>query len=386
MGVEVRFLTGLYYRPERFPYSMVRWLPAGRRRRLVELLEKRRIEGLSPDNIVSLLGPVLEMTLRPFGFTRFWNLAHDWLASRWISRAPATSGATILHCFQGSCLRALRAAKPKRMLRLLEVTLPPLTDPASLERWQLDSHDFPDPAALRAELAETDFVLAQSEYSVQALLDLGVPQGRILRLHLGVDTGHFRPRVGERRPGPLRILFVGPISRRKGVHHLLRAWKELGLEHAELLLAGNIRSPRAGELIQQAPPGCRILGHVPDSQLLSLLQQADLLVHPSLGEGGCNAVYEALACGLACIVSSHAGSAVRHEIEGLVVEPGDIGGLKAAMERLSADPELRRQMGTAARQRAERLTLDCFAARLGAIYRALGDCAGGGPAGFETHF
>ena len=59
MGAEVVFLTGLYYRPDRFPYSAIQYLPPARRERLRVLLEKRRIDGLSPNNVISLLGPLL---------------------------------------------------------------------------------------------------------------------------------------------------------------------------------------------------------------------------------------------------------------------------------------------------------------------------------------
>ena len=86
MGAEVMFLTGLYYRPDRFPYSIVRYLPTARRERVEIELEKRRLEGLSPENVISLLGPALEATLRPMGKLREWFAIHDWLASRWVSR------------------------------------------------------------------------------------------------------------------------------------------------------------------------------------------------------------------------------------------------------------------------------------------------------------
>jgi glycosyltransferase involved in cell wall biosynthesis len=374
-GMEVRFLTGLYYRPDRFPYSMVRWLPDGRRERIVKLLEKRRIDGLSPDNVVSLMGPTLEVALRPFGLMRAWQASHDWLASRWVSRLPEDGGSTVLHCFQDSCLRTLRAARPRRMIRLLEVTLPPLITP---ERWQIGRHELADAERLRKEAGESDFVLAQSEFSVRSLVALGVPAGRIVRLHLGVDTEYFRPRDGERRPGPLRFIFAGAIGRRKGVHHLLEAWRELALEDAELLLAGNTLTPGAEDLLKQEIPRCRSLGHIPDREFLEFLRQADVLVHPSLAEGGCNTVYEAMACGLPCIVSSHAGSAVRDGIEGLVVAPGDAGGLKDAIRRLAGDPALRKQLGAAARKRAESLTWDRYAEELASIYRDLAEFAGGG--------
>jgi glycosyltransferase involved in cell wall biosynthesis len=49
-----------------------------------------------------------------------------------------------------------------------------------------------------------------------------------------------------------------------------------------------------------------------------------MLVHPSLAEGGCNVVYEALACGVPVIVSSSGSSAVRHGREEIVVPPGTL--------------------------------------------------------------
>src|SRR5215469_11403376 len=132
MGAEVVFLTGLYYRPDRFPYSAIQYLPVARRERLRVLLEKRRIGGLNPNNVISLLGPFLEVTLRPMGRIKEWWAVHDWLASRWIAgdRKCATnrSAPTILHCFQGACRRTLLAGRARNMVRLLEVTLPSAAD------------------------------------------------------------------------------------------------------------------------------------------------------------------------------------------------------------------------------------------------------------------
>ena len=98
-------------------------------------------------------------------------------------------------------------------------------------------------------------------------------------------------------------------------------------------------------------------------------------MHASLAEGGCNAVYEAMACGIPCIVTSSASSAVRSGIEGLVVAPGDVDALSAAIQLLCNDPLLRQQMGAAARRRAESLTWDQYADSLSALYRGLGEFA-----------
>jgi glycosyltransferase involved in cell wall biosynthesis len=377
MGIDVTFLTGIYYKPDRFPYLLARWAPANKRKRFLELLELRRVQGLSPDNVVTILGPVLEGAYRAgvLSLHRWWNI-WDWLAARWIQlhcRKASSDRPTIIHCFIECSVRTLRAARSKGMVRLLEVTLPPLlASKAQMAKWGVSESDFPtDVAALKRELAEADFVLVQSEFGTRTIEALGVPASRILRVNLGLDTDKFCPRIGDRWPGPLRVMFVGQLSRRKGVHHLIQAWRELQLDDAELLLVGNTK-PAPPELLTaiQETPHCKALGHLRGQDLLSLYQQADILVHPSLAEGGCAAIYEGLGCGVPCIVSTYSTSVVRSGVDGIVFPTGDVTALKLAILDLSADATRRQRMGEAARQHAvESLSLAAFSREIAAVYR-----------------
>ena len=79
---------------------------------------------------------------------------------------------------------------------------------------------------------------------------------------------------------------------------------------------------------------------------------ADVFVFPSLFEGSAVVTYEALACGLSCVVTPAAGSVVRDGIEGFLVEPRDVNALAERMERLGNMPDLRARMSVAARSRA----------------------------------
>ena len=82
-----------------------------------------------------------------------------------------------------------------------------------------------------------------------------------------------------------------------------------------------------------------------------------MFVFPSLEEGGPLVTYEALAAGLPAIVSPMgAGAVVRHEREGLVVDPHDTDALVAAMQHLIADATLRRIMGHNGIARAQQFT------------------------------
>jgi len=377
MGIDVTFLTGIYYKPDRFPYLLARWAPASKREKLLELLELRRVQGLSPNNVVTILGPVLEAAYRAgvLSLHRWWNI-WDWVAARWIQyrcRKASSDRPIIIHCFIECSVRTLRAARSKGMTRVLEVTLPPLlATTAQMSKWGVSESDFPtDVTSLKRELAEADFVLVQSEFGARTIQELGVPATRILRVNLGLDTERFYPRIGDRRPGPLRVIFVGQLSRRKGVHHLIQAWRELQLDDAELLLAGNTK-PAPPELLTaiQGTPHCKVLGHLRGQDLLSLYQQADILVHPSLAEGGCAAIYEGLGCGVPCIVSTHSTSVVRSGVDGIVFPAGDVTALKSAILDLSTDAIRRRRMGEAARRRAvESLSLAAFSREIADVYK-----------------
>ncbi len=383
MGIDVTLLTGIYYKPNRFPYFLARFAPPSKRKKVYELLELRRIDGLNPAHVKTILGPVLELAYRggALHLRRWWDI-WDRLAAKWIQfRCPKATKEhpTLIHCFIECSLRTLRAAKTRNMTRLLEVTLPPLlAEPEQMAKWGVSDADFPtDVSSLQRELAEADFVLVQSEFGAKTIQMLGFPPSRILRVHLGLDTEKFRPRSGERAPGPLRVIFSGQLSRRKGFHHLLQAWEELQLPDAELLLAGNTRSTPPDLLKKMEElPTCRFLGHLRGEDLLNFYQQADILVHPSLAEGGCASIYEGLGCGVPCIVSTHSTSAVRSGIEGIVFPVGDVAALKLALLGLCADSGRRERMARAARERAEQaLSLDAFAHDIAAIYRGVAEIA-----------
>jgi glycosyltransferase involved in cell wall biosynthesis len=377
-GCKVTFLTGLYYFPERLPYSLVRYLRSPLREGIQKKLEKRRQVGLSPANVISLFGPYLESVLRPLGFMNEWWAIHDRLASAWLRRRNWSQVVSIVHCFQDSGLHTLQAAKSKGAVRILEVTLPPVPpqdfeEAAEKGNTVLRESHRRLADRLRRELDHTQWAVAQSAYSVRSIAALGFPTERILCVPLGVDVQLFEPAAAKNNAAPwFRALFVGAISRRKGFHHLLQAWRELDLKDAELIVVGDKRTVEARELLADCHEDVQAVGNLPFERLVEAYQSADLLIHPSLAEGGCNVVHEALACGVPCVVSANTTSAIRDGLEGYVVPVGDIEALKQRIALLSTASEMRTKMARAARQRAIKLSWECYVHRLGKIYLELG--------------
>jgi glycosyltransferase involved in cell wall biosynthesis len=95
-----------------------------------------------------------------------------------------------------------------------------------------------------------------------------------------------------------------------------------------------------------------LLGRVGHPEVPSHMAAADVFVFPSLFEGSAVVTYEALACGLPCIVTAEAGSVVRHGVEGFHVPARDVSALAAEMRRFGEDPRLRARTAAAARSRA----------------------------------
>ena len=103
------------------------------------------------------------------------------------------------------------------------------------------------------------------------------------------------------------------------------------------------------------------------------MNQGSVYVFPSRLEGSAKTIYEAAASGLPMITTREAGDVVRDGVEGIIVQPGDVDAIAAAIEHLYRHPEIVESMSAAARQRVvENFTWDHYRSRLlGAYERAI---------------
>jgi lipopolysaccharide/colanic/teichoic acid biosynthesis glycosyltransferase/glycosyltransferase involved in cell wall biosynthesis len=152
------------------------------------------------------------------------------------------------------------------------------------------------------------------------------------------------------------VLFVGRLVPYKGVDVLLRAVK--GLDALTVIVGDG---PGRVSLTAQAVDDglndrVRFLGDISDAELLAWYHACDMLVLPSVSrqEAFGMVQLEAMLCGHPVISTElHTGTSWvnQHEQTGLVVKAGDAGALRAAIERLLGDHELRDQFGDAGRKR-----------------------------------
>lgn len=158
------------------------------------------------------------------------------------------------------------------------------------------------------------------------------------------------------------ILCVANWARMKDIVSLLEAFDGLPEGLATLHLVGDEEAdPPYRQSVLQRLQGLshRVVRHGKKTrdEVAVLYGSADFLVLNSLRETYGTVYGEAMAKGLP-VVGWRAGNLphlARHEVEGLIVEPGDIGGLREALSRLATDLELRQRLGSAAQTRAAEL-------------------------------
>lgn len=287
-----------------------------------------------------------------------------------------------------------------------------------------------DRELLRRDLASVDAVATVSEFvTAGARARLPEMAAQIHTVGNGVDVLRFRPvargrelRGQESAARPLRLLYVGRIAPDKGVHLLMEAFDRLvregvnleltligkpgllpydllsrllggdeaGLEAVREFYGRSLQSWVAKEILghrrsygralrARLSPGAarrvRFLGTVPQPELIRAYRAADLLVLPSIWQESYGLpVAEAMACGVPVLASASGGvpELIEEGVGGRLVPRLDTEALARALRDMSADPLLLRQMGLAARARAEgMLTWIHSAERLERLYLGL---------------
>lgn len=227
-------------------------------------------------------------------------------------------------------------------------------------------------------LARAALVLALSEAWRATLQDIS-PQARLDVLMNAVPLPPLDEVRRRETPQPV-LLFLGEIARHKGVLELARAFASVARQFPQLkLVYGGTGSAvqQVRDLTAELELGERVefTGWLEAQRKRAAYAGATIFVLPSYVEGMPMALLEAMSWGLPAIATAVGGvpEMITHEVNGLLIPPGDTEALAAAITRLMSDPPLRQRLGEAARATvAERFSLDTAVRRLLDIYRGFG--------------
>lgn len=307
-------------------------------------------------------------------------LVRDNLFDAWVStRLPH---ADIFYSWTHHALWSLRAAKRNGMRTIVErANVHPLTYNRILEREYaqrgLSPRRYPHhPLILKKllrELAEADYLAVTSEFTKQSLLENGIAEQRILFTPLGVDLDSFTPAVAPRPDDIFRVVYVGQLCVRKGLPYLLAAWQKLSLQHAELVLVGDVVAELRDELhgYLDRNPTIRLRQYTDNP--VNAYQTSDVCVLPALEDGFGLVVLEAMACGIPVIVTEQTGAkdCVRPNVDGFIVPTANVEAIAEILRSCYRERDQLRTMGQQARQQAERFPWSRYQNGIAAHLRSL---------------
>ena len=199
-----------------------------------------------------------------------------------------------------------------------------------------------------------------------------VDPAKVVTIRNGVDVDRFKPTTDKTLLNELGItgryaIFVGRITRQKGLAHLLRAWQNVPAEYGLVLAAGSPDEETIGnevkalieELQKTRPNVIWIPDMLPHEKLCALLTSADLFICPSIYEPLGIVNLEAMGCETAVLATrvggipevvadGSTGKLVNYSGDGAALERD----LSAAVIELMKEPELLKKYGEAGRKRA----------------------------------
>ena len=221
-------------------------------------------------------------------------------------------------------------------------------------------------AFARFTLERAARVTACSDDLRRRAVALGAPEARTSTVPYGVDgatfasaaDAEFRERLGA-PPGARLVLALGRLVEKKGFGPLVEAVAGLSGVQVAIAGAGDLHESLARRIAETGAP-VRLVGPLDRAAVVRALAAADVVVVPSVVDragnvdGLPNTLLEAMAAGRAIVASRVAGipDVIADGENGLLVPPGDVAALRAALTRLAADAALRARLGAGARASA----------------------------------
>ena len=299
-----------------------------------------------PERLLARLGA-------PGAAARFDRFANDRLGGR-VAAMAAQRPDCALWGFDNSALGAFSDPQATGHVRILDRTIADWREWNRIAGSIADTHGDWLPAHVRmapdwliersdAEYAAADVILCPAPFVRETILRHSGVEGlerRMVDLPYCFDARHFAPLPAIAVPpaaSPVRFLFVGQLSARKGLQHVLEAFDLLPEGSASLTCIGPRVVPDA--VLGRWRDRVDFRASMPRALLAAAMREHDVLLLPSYFEGSAIVLLEALASGLAVIATRQAGLGPT-AASGITLERPDTQALAAAMERLAADREL----------------------------------------------
>lgn len=280
-----------------------------------------------------------------------------------VSNSIRKGNFTTVYCYEDGAFETFRAAKSKRLTCIYD--LPIAYWKTVQQLMEEEANRLPYWACTMEGLQDSDQKLRRKDEELE-LADVVICPSFFVRDSLPLDILQKKrvevvpfgsPMVSEPvqeapKSGPLRILFAGSMTQRKGLADLFSAIKMLDSKRFELHILG---TPIASMSFYKSQLQ-NFIHHNPraNAEVLNLMRSCDVFVLPSIVEGRALVQQEAMSCGLPIIVTRNAGGEdlVEDGKAGFLVPIRDPSAIANKLEILFKNKELRIEMGKAAKSKA----------------------------------
>ena len=212
------------------------------------------------------------------------------------------------------------------------------------------------------EINDSQYFLIASNVVKRSMMFSGVKEEQMFMAPYGVDCSKFNFVQKQPLKLPLKLVYVGQVTYRKGIHHLLKVMDRFSENDVELYLAGGYSETTPFVQEYKNRRNIHFLGFVTRDVLASLYQKSDVFVFPTLGEGYGMVILEALSCGVPCIVSDLAGGddAIIEGYNGFKFKAGDDDDLYNKILWFMNHPEILPEMSLNSRKSVENQTWQSY--------------------------
>nr|WP_245227699.1 glycosyltransferase family 4 protein [Pedobacter petrophilus] len=205
------------------------------------------------------------------------------------------------------------------------------------------------------ELKLADVTLCNSSFTKKTLVDAGIDEGKITVIPLAFPKPIKKVRNRSKNE-PVKFLYAGNQSLRKGIHLLYEAWKTCNFKtnEAELWLIGKMQLPE--HLRMDLPGKVVIKNTIPHEELLALYSEADIFVLPTLADGFGMVITESMSQGTPVITTENSAGPdiIKHDESGWIIPAGDLNALVKQMKTIVENAAALDKFSTAALMSAHR--------------------------------
>jgi glycosyltransferase involved in cell wall biosynthesis len=380
------YVTRLYYDETRWPFTLVQFFPKRIQLHVASLMDRRHLPGLNTNQVKSINSwhewsfIALARLKAPQYIIAWWHKNTVRLFSKRAGRLAIKLGSNILICHNGTGLEAFIVTRNTGILRVLYLTQTHVLTDLRLKQeesklagqsstdWEGTPTERSEIERSVAEVAEADACIVNSTFVKRSLIENNFPEHRIWVIPQGVDLSRFQLIERSIPKKPLKVLYVGKVSQRKGLAYLVEAVRQLQEEgyKIELTLVGDV--PVQWDYLDEHRDVFSCLGRIPPYKIHEVYRNADVFVFPSLSEGFGRVLAEAMASGLPVITTTNTmgPDIIEDGIDGFIVPIRDTDSIKERLVYLYNNPKVCISIGISARKKIQQYSWSRY-------YQAIGD-------------